>query len=385
MIRVLFDAHFLATPYSGNGRYTRGLLEAMQARSRVSKEYEITAYGPALPDDQVVEDYRIVKGRTLGRVLWEAKKAAKGQDIHVHHSQYTIPVTGHFKRCLTIHDAAFARRELSDYSRAKMVAFKYFATKADAIITVSQAAKDDLERVLPNSCPPIHVVYDGCALSASTPVERDLVQRTLLGFDRPYILYVGRMSKRKRVPLLIEAYFEFKRKHDGTLLLVGELDDDMPRVSTLLQGRRDIVWFRGVSEAVKTAVLETSDVFVYLSEYEGFGLPVAEAMLARLPVVIPNTPALVEVTRGTAVQVESDPVSVSEGIIAAVFGTRRNTLDLASQIASGYSWDSTAAQTMEIYRTLTAADPSWVERHPHVHRVEGHERRGAGTDQEPKG
>jgi glycosyltransferase involved in cell wall biosynthesis len=136
--------------------------------------------------------------------------------------------------------------------------------------------------------------------------------------------------------------------------MVGEPDDDMPRISSLLKGRRDIVWLHTVSESLKAVMFKTCDAFVYLSEYEGFGLPVAEAMLARVPVVIPKTPARVEVSGGMAVQVDANPVAVSEGIAAAVLETATPTLDRAHQVATGYSWDATAAQTMEIYRVLAS-------------------------------
>lgn len=359
VISVLFDAHFLGTPYSGNGRYTRSLLAAMQDRALVHPEFVITPYGPPLEcGDKSLGAYVGVKGGRLARI-WSAGGLAKDSSIDIHHSQYTMPITGHFKRCLTIHDAAFARRELSDYSLAKVLAFRHFACRADAVITGSHAAREDLERVLPSSCPPIQVVYDGCSLGPYSSAEEGLLQELLSGHGRPYILYIGRLSRRKRVPLLIQGFDEFRRSHGGTLVMVGDHDDDTPRISSLLKGRRDrdIVWLHTVPEGLKAALLKTCDAFVYLSEYEGFGLPIAEAMLARVPVVVAKTPALIEIGGGMAVQVDAHPVAVSEGIAAAVFDTATRTIDEAYQIATGYSWEATAAQTMEIYRALVGGTP----------------------------
>lgn len=271
------------------------------------------------------------------------------------HSQYTTAVmTGRTKRCITIHDAAFGMTSLSDYSPAKLKAITFFASHTNSIITVSKAARDDLQRVLPRTVPEIRVIYNGCSLSPYSDEEDATLDAALKRYHRPYVLFIGRMSRRKRVPLLISAFDHFRHRHNGTLILVGAPDDDFGRVRASVAGRSDIAWFEQLSEPLKAALFGRSDAFVYLSEYEGFGLPVAEAMLAQVPVVIAPAAALVEITRGTAIVIDPTPAGVADGITEALFGRRARYVREARAVASTFTWERAARETVAVYEELAA-------------------------------
>lgn len=353
MIRVAFDGHFLSTPYSGNGRYTAGLLNALRS---VSETYDahVYAYGPK----EVAAEYALdaaVSRRRMRRVLVDVPLILKRHRAHIHHAQYTMRPDSSVVSCLTVHDAAFARKDLSEYSRAKLLAIRYQASRVDAIVTVSNTAQRELESLLPKRHARIYAIPNGVCIVTPTESDRITVEKMLLGLQPPHVLYVGRVARRKRVPLLVSGFRAFRRDHGGSLILVGSPDDDAAHVSELIRGDVSIRWFRDVSEGEKAALLGAASAFAYLSEYEGFGLPVVEALRVGIPVVITETPALMDIAGSVAFIVDPSPAAVSQGILNAVLSApdHERTAD-RQRVAGMYTWDRAAKTTMEMYLALMA-------------------------------
>lgn len=340
-IRIGFDGHHLGSPTTGNGIYSAGLIRALVANRR------------ELGIDLTIYDSTNERSRSR-RLLWDMPIGVIRDHIDVLHCQYLAALPSVVPVCLTIHDAAFAIRGSPEYSAVKSFAFRLSAARSAAIITVSEAARQDLARFagIPESR--VTVVPNGVSLMAPTDGARAKVHELCEGLPRPFVLYIGRMALRKRIRLLVDAFQMFRRELGGTLLLAGQLDDD-PAIERLIAESEGIRWLASVSEEIKTVLLDECDVLAYMSAYEGFGLPVVEGMLAGIPVVASDIPALREITKGTVALVDAVPKLIALALVDAVRGGDLKMVEQARAVAATYTWDKCAAMTARVYENVAAS------------------------------
>ncbi|MBZ5603044.1 MAG: glycosyltransferase family 4 protein [Acidobacteriia bacterium] len=164
----------------------------------------------------------------------------------------------------------------------------------------------------------------------------------------PYFLFVGTLEPRKNLPGLIEAWREVRSTHAVDLVIAGRQRTDFPPIAA-----EPGLHLRGaVDEAELPALYSGALAVVYPSLYEGFGLPVLEAMQCGAIVVTSKDPAILELTGGAAIHVEAaDTHALAEALraIAAVpenfAGVKQRALDRARE----FSWDRTAERTREVY------------------------------------
>ena len=276
-----------------------------------------------------------------------------------------------FRRVVTIHDAIGFRYPAGYPWLNRLLQRRYLPAmlpNVDAVITVSRHARADLERFLPRLPPPAHVVPP--ALSAqfypvSEQDRRPVLAR--LGLRRPYILSVAAMQERKNLRRLVRAFARLHaHRPEYQLVLAGPtLWRYTPLGDEIEQGglAPHVVIPGYVADADLAALYSGAALFVFPSRYEGFGLPVLEAMACATPVVCSNTSSLPEAAGDAAFLV--DPTD-TEALAAAM----RRVLDdapLADRLRQAgtararlFSWDHAAAQTAAVYRQLlgTAAPPT---------------------------
>lgn len=338
-MKVAFDLHHWEQPNTGNGRYTRGLYRGLKEEAP-ARGMNIQAFGLGMSRFQ--------------RLVWPGPRSAHPDGVDVIHSQYVLPLGHHRRSCLTIHDAAFAIPGMLEYSRIKLAMIGYFARCADAVVTVSEAARRDLERYLPPPHAPILVVPNGCELLYDE-TDDEHVQATLERYERPYIVYVGRMTRRKQIPHLIRGFAEFRRRHpEGTLFLIGQEGDATSLIQALMQETPHVIWWPDVSETVKAGLLRHADALTYLSTYEGFGLPVAEGLLAGVPVIHYATPALEEVGHGyTHVVRTLKTDEIADALETVLYHWPACRVHAGQHWAlSYYSWRRCARDMIDIYRDM---------------------------------
>lgn len=241
--------------------------------------------------------------------------------------------------------------------------------KAEAIIAVSLATKRDILSHLSVDPEKVHVIYE-----AADPQYRMVENPTMIARVREkyrvpekYVLYVGGFyDPRKNLPVLLDAFHRFRSEYGGeeySLILAGSL----PGENILLEIRRAVrerrleghVLLPGyVQDGDLPALYSGSALFVYPSLYEGFGLPVLEAMACGAPVIASNISSLPEVVGDAGILV--DPASSKD--IAAAMGRIVSEATLAMQLkerglkrAAELSWERTALQTLEIYQKVYEA------------------------------
>lgn len=296
----------------------------------------------------------------LGRP--DLPSSLRGLDLLHAPSPAAIPPTGERQRLVvTVHDLAF-RVYPSLFPVSWRVLFRVgtrrAVRRADAIIAVSQSTADDLVRYARADPARIHVV----PLAASTPptdVDPDEALERMR-IRRPYLLFVGTLEPRKNLVRLVRAYRRAAARAGlpHRLVLAGPLGWRPRQLlrEIAVEGPGEILLTGKRSPDELDALYRGAAAFLYPSLYEGFGLPVLEAMAHGLPCVISTVSSLPEVAGDAALTVE--PRSVA-GLAAAIERVLTDTTEAARLSAAAtaraaqFSWEQTARMTLKVYESLT--------------------------------
>lgn len=295
----------------------------------------------------------------FGRPPLPASLAARDV-LHAPNTVAVPPKAPGQRLVVTVHDLAFVVRPDVFPLRWRLLyraGLRRAVRTADAVIAVSRRTAEDLIRRTRIDPAKVHVVPLGPSLPPSQCDPGEVLRR--LKVPAPYVLFNGTLEPRKNLVRLVRAYRRVARA--GTphaLVLAGPVGW---RAEPLLRqieagGPGNVVLTGRVSASDLDALYRAADVFAYPSVYEGFGLPVLDAMARGIPCVVSTAGSVPEVAGEAAVPV--DPRS--EAGLAEAIG--RVLLDPALRVrlrdaglarAAEFSWERTARQTLEIYRAGT--------------------------------
>jgi glycosyltransferase involved in cell wall biosynthesis len=260
------------------------------------------------------------------------------------------------KTVLTVHDLVwhFFPDTMSQYNKLVSVVFaRWSAQKANLIIAPSVATSEGLKQVLGVPQSKIRIVPEGVG-GQFTPKDRDVARKLIAdkyNVSGPYILAVGTVEPRKNIARLIEAFALFSRECKGQyhLLVAGSSGWKTwaTRASVERCQVKDRIHFLGWVDSEDLPWLYSgAELFVFPSLYEGFGLPVVEAMACGCPVVVSNCSSLPEVAGEVGISVDPlDPCSISKGMAVAI-EDRENLASLSIRHASKFSWEAAAVETV---------------------------------------
>ena len=345
------------------------------------------------------------------RLAWEqavlpGRVAREGAQV-LHCPHYTVPLVCAAKRVVTFHDATFFTHPRY-HERAKVEFFRramrQAARRAERIIMVSQTTADDLVPILGLDPGRVRVVPHGVDHARFRPLALGALPGTPTsgassgvlpseakcdvalsgapsdvrppggfadpaavwgalarhGVEGPYLLFLGTLEPRKNIPRLIEAFDHAVTRESlpHTLVLAGAPGWDREALDTALAGAKAPVRRLGyVDEADKPLLLAGASAMAYPSLYEGFGMPVIEAMACGAPVVTSNVGATAEVAGQAAVLVDPEDVEGMADALAGVLADpaaaqrlRRSGLERAS----AFTWEATARLTLDVYREAAA-------------------------------
>lgn len=366
-MHIAFDGTTLRPERTGVGYYTEHLLRHAAAQTVDDNLTVISNTSVDLTTPLPPHVKTLVAASRLPRLLWMQTHAPRllrriNADV-VHFTNGMLPLASPVPTVVTIHDMSLTmypafhpmRRVLLNRPLVNLA-----ARRADAIITVSEAAKRDIVRLYGLDPCRVHVVHEAAAPSFRVmrdPFELQRV-RERYGLAERFILYVGTIEPRKNLPKLIEAFARRRVAGDLPHQLVcagpyGWLSADIESQIDRLRVR-DAVRFTGyVPFDDLPALYNLAEMFVFPSVYEGFGLPVIEAMACGTPVVIGRVAALQEVAGDAAECV--DPLSVESlgDAIVTLARSRERREDLTRRglaRALGFSWSRAASETLNVYR-----------------------------------
>ncbi|TXR56336.1 glycosyltransferase family 4 protein [Quadrisphaera setariae] len=264
----------------------------------------------------------------------------------------------------TVHDVAFLRLP-QVFSRINLAAsrraLRWQVARSDVLLTPSQFTKDELVALC--DVPPEKVVVTPLAVTeavgaAEGPAGR-ADPRPLR--ERPFVLYLGNVEPRKNLARLLRAWAGSDARSSHDLVLAGTaLAHAADLQAELAAAGGSVVPLGFVDAATKHELLRRCTAFVYPSLYEGFGIPVLEAMAAGAPVVTSTAGALAELTAGAALAVDPLRVDALRDAVDALVAdealrTRLGALGLSR--AAGFSWERTAALTADVYRQVLGSAP----------------------------
>lgn len=388
-MRIGIDVSMTADAKTGLPSYTRSLVEAL-ARIDARNEYWLyPVTWHSLPPNwrQAVQpearNFRTVVGRWPARLLrWQwlhgDRRRLLGPAPDVYFSPFHNAPDRWFPRLVCVfHDVAFRVHPEFSTEANRIYCEQQFdraARLADRIVTVSHFSKAEIVRHMGMAAGRIDVVHE-----AADPMFRRVPGvvvpdrfRAQLG-DAPFVLYVGSVEPRKNLATLIEAFAAMaqRSRHPARLAIAGGSGWKNSAIYAAVERHRlqDRVHFLGfVTDAELLELYNTCALFCYPSLYEGFGLPVIEAMSCGAPVITSRVASLPEVG-GDAVRYVDDPHDVAALAVALQQVLEDKQLQERLRAdglrqAATFSWDKAAQQTLAILERVvadTALDPTAVQ------------------------
>ena len=246
------------------------------------------------------------------------------------------------------------------HSAANVRMAKKFADRvlrrADGLVAISQATKADAVRILNLDPDRIAVIYPGVAEAFFQTYPKPA--------GKPYILFIGTVEPRKNVGVLLDAYEQLPGQLRGEfdLVLAGSPGWGDPAIMNRLHSGIPGVRYLGyVSEADLPALNAGATLFVYPSLYEGFGLPVAQAMAAGVPVITSNVSSLPEVASGAGILVDpTRPEALAEAFVRMLSDSalRQRCAVQGQTRAQTFRWRNCALESVRFFEHLAQGQPA---------------------------
>lgn len=361
-MRIGIVARNLARQGSGVRRYILSLIQALVTIDQKNKYviyYDQESYLGTNPD--AIE--RALKMPT--RLLWDyvaLPLAVRRDGIDVLLcTRNVIPLFVNCKSVVTVHDLThlmYPRYYNLMNSLYMNLGIRWSMRKSNAIIAVSKNTKADLVSKLGANTAKIHCVYEAMDENYHLIEDRTRLEVVRDKYNLPpeFILSVAGLQPRKNLPNLIKAFCLAKERPEVThkLVMIGAplwqhsaIFDEI-RASPVIS---EIVWLKFVPEEDLPAIYNLANLFVYPSLYEGFGLPLLEAMACGCPVVCSNSSSLPEVAGDAAILI--DPTSaeqLADGIYRVLVddNLRQDLTKKGLKRSSQFSWEKAARETLEV-------------------------------------
>ena len=351
--RLLFDAHHIGSGKTGNETYARELLNALRAMP----DLRITAAVVGAPSDRALDPpvaIRRVPSNGWLRLLALGMSASRFDLVH---SMYYHPFRPQRPTVISIHDVSYERHP-EFFSRMEVmknrVLVRDAALRATMVVTLSEHARSEMIELYGLDPDRIAVVPGGVSdaflTSAETPsraLDEDLVR----------ILAVGTLQPRKNLLRLLDAVRLLTGGARVQLRVIGPPGHSANAIRARLGRGADVVLLGYVSEEKLLEEYRGADVFVYPSIYEGFGLPVVEAMACGTPVVTTSGGSLPEVAGDAALIVDPYDVGAMATAIQQLIddsALRRDLIARGHRRARQYSWGAAADRLVAVYERALA-------------------------------
>lgn len=287
------------------------------------KDCHVSGWFPSQPNLSKRETPIPSLGRA-GKLLkgcnyWKRSLASENFDaFEAMHIPLTRPSKG--KTLLTVHDIRGVTRE-NNFAKRKLHSsvLRNALKRADHVVTVSNTIRSEILNFYPNT--PVSVIYNGVDSSAMQSVTQNGVNafRTKYNLPREYILAVGHIEKRKNYAKLIEAIAFLKhRKFDCSLVIIGNDSGELVSLKKLISDmdlNDNIFILADLSNDEVRCAYSNCTLLAFPSSYEGFGIPILEAMVAGKPMVLSDLEIFREITQNQSIYFdESNVESMADAI-----------------------------------------------------------------------
>jgi len=360
------DAHSLHSQQCGNEVYTRNLIENMSKIDSRNQYYLFITDKKLGRCPAVLQNSNFSISKLRPSNKWLRTPLALGlaslkKKLDILHVQYFAPPVFRGKLVVTIHDICFSPYPYF-FSKQELLAFRFVKDglkKASRIIAVSHFTKNELIQKMGISPDRIDVIYNGVSGIFKPAESKEAISniKARYGIRGDYILYVGRLNARKNLINIIKAYSLLKNEiiRKYKLVFVGKQSFGKEIIIKTMQDLKmteDIIITDYVPVQDLPLLYNGAEIFVYPSFYEGFGLPVLEAMACGVPVITSNTSVFPEIAGDAAVMIEPCNVQQLSEAMERLLGDadmRQKSSQTGLKRASEFSWENTAIFTLQSY------------------------------------
>jgi len=385
MFKVIIDVTPIDSQPSGVGLYVFNLVEAL-SKLEHTESFELgLAYQPGLknwlkgkldfPDNlQLYPNiYQIPIPVRLSNLFLDYLpqifphylQPILGKSNVFHGTNYTVYPYKNIQKVITIYDLSFIR--YPEYTNSVVQQYTKRLIKClewtDLIITISESSKQDIINYLKVPAEKIFVTPLASQYNANFLSSLDLdkeVENINYNFSKPYLLFVSTIEPRKNINAIISAFNFLKQRYkvEHQLVLIGKKGWNYEPIFTAIQNspcKDEIHHLDYLSNELVALFYSKADVFLYPSHYEGFGLPVLEAMTLGSPVITSNISSIPEVTGNAAILIDpNDYMQLAEAILQVISDSqlRQNLINKGKIRADLFSWERTAKETLKAYKSI---------------------------------
>lgn len=288
-------------------------------------------------------------GFELNTALYEDEAIARGR------------VGGILNKLVKIFTLGKYRASVIDYLRWST---RFALKHAKKIITVSDFSKKEIVNFYNIKSEKIEVVHNGYnsfLYKKNTDEKREKEILDLYGIEKPYFFYVGRIEKKKNIPLLIESFSEVRIRNNDIhekLVLVGDASfgyDETKYIITSFEMANEVIMPGWIRECHLPIIYSAATAFVFPSNYEGFGIPLLQAMSCEVPIIASNTSSIPEVVKDAALLVNpTDKLEIMKALksLATNSDLREALVNKGKQRVLAFSWEKTAKDTLNLLKNI---------------------------------
>ncbi len=300
--------------------------------------------------------HRRIPSVSVGRGLLRLLSIGGGKGKIWHPTYYSMPESWKGQTVITVADLIyelfpdlFSGPDCDRFREQR----RRCISRAEAVICISDATREDLLRIFGIDPGSVHVVPLACSDIFRETVKAD--DDLKLPTKRPFFLYVGTRSHYKNFDLLLDSYGAWEGRNETDLVVVGPAwsESEIRRLAALGL-RHKVHLLTGAGDMDLCRLYNRAAALVYPSRYEGFGIPLLEAMACGCPVIASRIPSTVEVGGGCPLLF--DPARPEELLMAfdQILSEGRGSVRTRAGLlrSRSYSWERTAEGTLEVYRSF---------------------------------
>ncbi len=364
-MRIGIDCRIFGSRFTGIGRYTHELVRnIITLNKKLPHPHELILFFNN-PEFQKFKTSKYVKKVLVDAGHYSIAEQTKflkflnkeNLDL-VHFTHFNVPLLYRRPYVVTIHDltlSLFPNRKITKIHNriGYHLAIKNATRTAKKVIAISENTKKDLVKLLKVPAKKITVIYNGVDSSFKSAIGKPANKST----KTPFLLYSGVWRGHKNLSRLIEAFYILKKdkKISLKLIITGKPDPKFPEVKNSVKKfklQKEVIFTGHIMEKELIKLYQSAQLFVFPSLYEGFGLPLLEAMKSGTPVVASNASSIPEIC-GKSNAIFFDPYDVKD-IADKIYKVYKNKALQKRLIVRGFahsekfSWKRTAEKTFEI-------------------------------------
>jgi glycosyltransferase involved in cell wall biosynthesis len=376
-MNIGFEAKRVFTNFTGLGNYGRFIIHALSEYYPANEYYLYTPRLSSQPEVHALtqqKNVHVVKpgglfSKPVLSSLWRTWGISRHQTVsklsifHGLSQELPVGLPAHVRKVVTVHDLIFLRYpELYNPIDVKIYTTKVRKAchAADAIVAISEQTSSDIQSMLGTPADKIKVVYQGCHPEFKSRVMPEEIEKVRLRYKLPpkYILNVGTIEERKNLLLLIQAMALMPEASRVPVVVIGRKTRYFAKVLEEISRHRLRGWVIFIHDASFTdfpAIYQGAVVFVYPSLFEGFGIPLIEAIASGIPVITSTGSCFLEAAGPDSIYIDKNDAHALASNLVAILETpdkRQKMISRSTAYISRFEPPEIASSLMAVYESL---------------------------------